>query len=269
MPRAAAVVSAGLAAMVVLAGCGSGSEEPAPEESPSAESSPAASSTVRTLPGGGESGVQNRTPEPSSSTAQQHSPEPTSSTWDMPSPGPNDVAGNGVIAPSPSPAVDGDGRPFPGFVDQSTVDRSSAEEVAIEAMRGLAVWDTTQDTVPGDAAGRVESLVTDEALEAGAGGPGTWSPMWWRQAQAAGAWSSADTEVVPLAAEVPAREGMELFTIEVEWSWHAPESQVVPEGGTRSCTATVEEVGGQQTVTGYDCIDQDELAGAEQDAEEP
>lgn len=179
------------------------------------------------------------------------------------------MAGNGVIAPSPSPAVDGDGRSFPGFVDQSTVDRSSAEEVAIEAMRGLAVWDTTQDKVPGDAAGRVEPLITDEALEARAGGPGAWSPLWWRQAQAAGAWSSADTQVVPVAAEVDPREGMELLTIEVQWSWHAPEGEVVPEGGTRSCSATVEEVSGQQTVTGYDCVEQDELAGTEQDAEEP
>lgn len=270
MPRAAAVVSVGLAVVVVLSGCGAGSGEPAPEE-PSAVESSAASSTVRTLPGGEESGVQNRTPDPSASTPddQQQSSEPTWSDSATPSPGPNDVAGNGVIAPSPSPAVDGDGRPFPGFVDQSTVDRSSAQEVAIEAMRGLAVWDTTQDTIPGDAARRVESLVTDKVLEAGAGGPGAWAPMWWRQAQAAGAWSSADTEVVPLAAEVDPREGMELFTIEVQWSWHAPEGQVVPEGGTRSCTATVEEVGGQQTVTGYDCIDQDELAGAEQTTEEP
>ena len=166
-----------------------------------------------------------------------------------------------MVAPSPSPAVEGDGREFPGFVDQSTVDRSSAQEVAIEAMRGLSVWDTTQDTKPGDAGERVASLVNPDALERGAGGPGKWTPLWWRQATAAGAWSSAETELAPLGTDAQPPEGVELVTVEVSWTWHADEGSVVPEGDSHSCTVAVEEVNGQQTVTAFDC--QDSVAEAE------
>ncbi|WP_181954247.1 hypothetical protein [Kocuria coralli] len=139
----------------------------------------------------------------------------------------------------------------------STVDRSSKEVVAIEAMRALAVWDTTQDTTPSDASTRVQELVTQEALEWSTGGSGSWAPMWWRQAQAAGAWSSADTEVVPTMEHGETREGMEWISVEVTWAWHAAEGEVVPEGGTRACTAAVEEVDGQETVTAYHCEDQE------------
>lgn len=173
------------------------------------------------------------------------------------------MAGHGVVAPSPSPAVEGDGRSFGGFVDQSTVDRDSAEEVAIEAMRVLSVWDTTQDTAPGDASARVDDLVTAEALERGASGPGNWSPLWWRQALAAGAWSSAEAKIVPVMEHGSPREGMEWISVEVSWTWHAPEDEVVPEGGTTSCTAAVEDVDGQQTVTAFDCTELEGSAAEE------
>ncbi|ROZ61625.1 hypothetical protein EDL96_12775 [Kocuria soli] len=160
-----------------------------------------------------------------------------------------------MVVPSPSAGSEGDGRDFPGFVDQSTVDRSSSSEVAIEAMRGLSVWDTTVDTKPGDAGARVDELVTQEALERGAGGPGRWTPLWWRQATAAGAWSSADTELAPAATDVQPPEGVELITVQVSWQWHAEEGEVVPEGDSHSCTVAVEDVDGEQTVTAFDCQD--------------
>lgn len=252
----------GLALALVLAGCGSQEDAPAQPEEES--SSTAAASTgpaePSMLPGATSRADETPAGEPNGSPA----PEP-SQTAGAPSstagPGPNDVSGGGVVVPSPSPAVEGDGRAFPGFVDQSTVDRSSAEEVAIEAMRGLSVWDTTVDTKPGDAGARVESLVTDEALERGAGGPGRWTPMWWRQATAAGAWSSADTELAPLSTDAQPPEGVELITVEVSWQWHAEEVEVVPEGGAHACTVAVEDVGGEQTVTAFDC--QDNVAQAE------
>lgn len=256
----------GLVAALLLSGCGGGGEEPAAPES-------AASETA---------GVQNRTPEPGaeepsvlpgatsngedapdeqSSPSSSEAAGESSESFGGAEPGPNDVAGNGVVAPSPSPAVEGDGREFGGFVDQSTVDRSSATEVAIEAMRGLSVWDTTQDVKPGDAAERVDSLVTEEALERGAGGPGKWTPLWWRQAMAAQAWSSADTELAPVGTDAQPPEGVELVTVEVRWQWHAADGEVVPEGDSHSCTVAVEEVEGQQTVTAFDC--QNEIAEAE------
>lgn len=44
-----------------------------------------------------------------------------------------------------------------------------------------------------------------------------------------------------------------MVTVEVTWTWHADEGSVVPEGDSHSCTAAVEEVDGQQTVTAFDC----------------
>ena len=128
--------------------------------------------------------------------------------------------------------------------------------VAIEAMRGLSVWDTTQDMGTGDAASRVEDLVTSDALAAGAEGPGRWAPLWWRQATAAGAWSSAEVDVVPATHELPERDGLEWITVEVSWSWHASEDEVVPEGGAKTCTVAVETKGGEKTVTAFDCQEQ-------------
>lgn len=262
--RNRAVMATLAAVVVVLSGCGS-QQDPAPAPEESSEPAPAsetAESAPRTLPGA-EADDPNGSPEPEpSGTGESSAGDPFGSS--EPSPGPDDVAGHGVVAPSPSPAVEGDGRSFGGFMDLSTVDRSSAEEVAIEAMRALTVWDTTEDTVPGDASGRVDDLVTAEALERGASGPGNWAPMWWRQAQAAGAWSSAQTELVPSMDHVSPREGAEWVTVEVSWSWHAPEEEVVPEGGTRTCTVAVEEVDGQQTVTAFDCVEQKSPAGAEE-----
>lgn len=235
-PLLAVVVMAG------LSGCGDAGGEPAGGETTSVvTASPSESS--RTLPAGDAS------PEGTAASPgvgdRFRSPEPT----------PGDVSGHGVIVPSPSPAVAGDGRTFPGFSDQSTVDRESAESVAIEAMRGLMTWDTTEDTVPGDAASRVDQLVTDDALERGVGGPGRWTPLWWRQAQAAGAWSSADTKLVPPEVHGEAPEGLQFVGVEVSWQWHADPSSVVPAGGTRVCTVVIEDRGGEQTVTGFDCRD--------------
>ena len=261
-------------AALLLSGCGGGDAQERPQayepSDPVATEASASPSGAQTLPGAEGSGVPNGTP------AESSSPSPTTSggasgeaseagsgvPFGTPKPGPDDVAGNGVVAPSPSPAVDGDGREFPGFADQSSVDRSSASEVAIEAMRGLSVWDTTQDVKPGDAGARVESLVSAEALERGVGGPGKWTPLWWRQATAAGAWSSAETELAPVSTDAQPPEGVELITVEVSWTWHAAEGEVVPEGDAHSCTVAVEEVGGQQTVTAFDC--QDSVATAEQ-----
>lgn len=263
------VAGAGLSvvAALMLAGCG-GEEEPAASEPSEATSSPESrepSAAPSTLPGatsGGEDSSSSDSPEPTESTSSAEPSEISSGVpFGTPEPGPDDVAGNGVVVPSPSPAVEGDGRSFDGFVDQSTVDRSSAEEVAIEAMRGLSVWDTTQDTKPGDAGARVDDLISAEALERGAGGPGKWTPLWWRQATAAGAWSSADTELAPLGTDAQAPEGVELITVEVSWTWHAAQGEVVPEGDSRSCTAAVEDVGGKQTVTAFDC--QDDVAQEE------
>ena len=274
MTKKAAGAGLGLVAALLLAGCGSGGESedrPTAYESTDPVSAEASSSPsgAQTLPGAEGAG------EPNGSPAESSSPDPTSSAgasgepseagsgvpFGTPEPGPGDVAGRGVVAPSPSPAVEGDGREFDGFVDQSTVDRSSASEVAIEAMRGLSVWDTTQDVKPGDAAARVESLVSAEALERGVGGPGKWTPLWWRQATAAGAWSSAETQLAPLSTDAQAPEGVELITVEVSWTWHAAKGEVVPEGDAHSCTVAVEEVDGQQTVTAFDC--QDDVAQAE------
>lgn len=249
------VAAAGLMALV-LTGCGGGGEEPAAQEPSTPQPSQSAEGTSspsqeepKVLPGatsGGEDAPAEESPEASASAG-----DPNGS----PAPGPDDVAGNGVVVPSPSAAAEGDGREFPGFPDQSTVDRSAAEEVAIEAMRGLSVWDTTVDTKPGDAGARVESLVSEEALERGVGGPGRWTPMWWRQATAAGAWSSADTELATGTTHVEVPEGVEMLTVEVSWDWHATTDEVVPEGDSHSCTVAVEEVGGQQTVTAFDCQD--------------
>lgn len=252
----------GLALALVLAGCGSQEDAPAQpeEESSSTAAASTGSAEPSMLPGATSRADETPAGEPNGSPA----PEPSQAAGAPSStaePGPNDVSGGGVVVPSPSPAVEGDGRAFPGFVDQSTVDRTSAEEVAIEAMRGLSVWDTTVDTKPGDAGARVASLVTDEALERGAGGPGRWTPMWWRQATAAGAWSSADTELAPLSTDAQPPEGVELITVEVSWQWHAEEDEVVPEGGAHACTVAVEDVDGEQTVTAFDC--QDNVAQAE------
>lgn len=257
-------------AALLLAGCG-GTGEDRPEvyePTDPVSTSTAAPSAAQTLPGAASSGEPNGSPEPSASAGESEtagdpngSPAPSSSAseselpegFSTPSPGPGDVAGNGVVAPSPSPAVEGDGRDFPGFVDQSTVDRTNARVVAIEAMRGLSVWDTTQDVGPGDAASRVDELVTADALAAGAEGPGRWAPLWWRQAMAAGAWSSAEVDVVPAMHELPEREGLEWVTVDVAWSWHAAADEVVPEGGSKTCTVAVEKKGGEQTVTAFDC----------------
>lgn len=268
-------VGLGMASALLLVGCGGGEQERPPAYEPTNPVSASTPSGVETLPGAAGSGEPNGSPEPSAgdpngspessagdpngSSAASTSTSPTGEATEAgvpngtPEPGPGDVAGNGVVVPSPSPAVEGDGKEFPGFVDQSTVDRSSAQEVAIEAMRGLSVWDTTQDTKPGDAGARVESLVSPEALERGAGGPGKWTPLWWRQATAAGAWSSAETELAPLGTDAQPPEGVEMVTVEVTWTWHADEGSVVPEGDSYSCTVAVEEVDGQQTVTAFDC----------------
>lgn len=258
----------GVVAALLLAGCG-GSGEGRPEvyepTDPVSAASTGKPSAAETLPGAASSGDPNGSPEsPATESAgdPNGSPAPSSSPADepslpegfsAPSPGPDDVAGNGVVAPSPSPAVEGDGRDFPGFPDQSTVDRTNARVVAIEAMRGLSVWDTTQDVAPGDAASRVEDLVTADALAAGAEGPGRWAPLWWRQAMAAGAWSSAEVDVVPAMHELPERDGLEWVTVEVSWAWHASEDEVVPEGGSKTCTVAVEKKAGEQTVTAFDC----------------
>lgn len=268
----AAGLGMGVVAALLLAGCGGdGEDRPEAYEPPDPVSTESTSSpsAAETLPGAAGSGGPNGSPEASASAGAPEpagdpngSPEPSPSPADhpslpegfsAPSPGPDDVAGNGVVAPSPSPAVEGDGRDFPGFSDQSTVDRSNARVVAIEAMRGLSVWDTTQDVGPGDAASRVEDLVTSDALAAGAEGPGRWAPLWWRQAMAAGAWSSAEVDVVPAMHELPERDGVEWVTVEVSWSWHASEDEVVPEGGAKTCTVAVEKKGGEQTVTAFDC----------------
>lgn len=268
----AAGLGVSVVAALLLAGCG-GESEDRPEAyeptDPVSASSSAAPSAAETLPGATSSGDPNGSPESTASAGAtgsagdpNGSPAPSASPADepslpegfsTPSAGPDDVAGNGVVAPSPSPAVEGDGRDFPGFVDQSTVDRTNVRVVAIEAMRGLSVWDTTQDVGPGDAASRVEDLVTSDALAAGAEGPGRWTPLWWRQAMAAGAWSSAEVDVVPAMHELPEQDGLEWVTVEVSWSWHASEDEVVPEGGSKTCTVAVEEKGGEQTVTAFDC----------------
>lgn len=261
------VAGIGMGAVValLLVGCGGGGDERPAAYTPTDPVSAEATSTAETLPGaeastGEPSGSPEPTGDPNGSPAASSSASPTAESSagvpnGTPAPGPDDVAGHGVVAPSPSPAVNGDGKAFPGFVDQSTVDRSSAQEVAIEAMRGLSVWDTTQDTKPGDAGARVASLVSPEALERGAGGPGKWTPLWWRQATAAGAWSSAETELAPPGTDAQPPEGVELVTVGVSWSWHADQGTVVPEGGSRSCTVAVEDVDGQQTVTAFDCQD--------------
>lgn len=269
-------VGASVVAALLLAGCGSDGEDrpPAYEPTNPVSAEPTSSpSAAETLPGAAGSGEPNDSPESSASPGATESagdpngsPAATASStptpaedpslpegFSTPSPGPDDVAGNGVVAPSPSPAVEGDGRDFPGFSDQSTVDRSNARVVAIEAMRGLSVWDTTQDVAPGDAGSRVDDLVTSDALAAGAEGPGRWAPLWWRQATAAGAWSSAEVDVVPAMHELPERDGVEWVTVDVSWSWHASEDEVVPEGGAKTCTVAVEKEGGQQTVTAFDC----------------
>lgn len=248
----------GMVAALMLAGCGGGdAERPEPyaPTDPVSASSAASPSEVETLPGAASAGDPNGSPAASSPSTPSGQPSGSGVPNGTPEPGPNDVAGNGVVAPSPSPAVEGDGREFPGFLDQATVDRSDATEVAIEAMRGLAVWDTTQDTKPGDAGARVDDLISAEALERAAGGSGKWTPLWWRQAMAAGAWSSADTELAPLAADVAPPEGVEMVTVEVSWRWHADADQVVPEGDAHSCTVAVEDVAGKQTVTAFDCQD--------------
>lgn len=259
-------VGLGMVSALLLVGCGGGEQERPPSYEPTNPVSASTPSGAETLPGAAGSGEPNGSPEtsagdPNGSPAASSSASPTGDGAEAgvpngtPEPGPGDVAGHGVVVPSPSPAVEGDGKEFPGFVEQSTVDRSSAEEVAIEAMRGLSVWDTTQDMKPGDAGARVESLVSPEALERGAGGPGKWTPLWWRQATAAGAWSSAETELAPPGTDAQPPEGVELVTVEVSWSWHADQGTVVPEGGSRSCTVAVEDVDGQQTVTAFDCQD--------------
>lgn len=262
-----------LVAAVLLAGCGGGdADRPEVSEPTDPASSTSTPSAARTLPGAASPGDPKGSPEASASAGPSEatgdpngSPEPTGAEssgvpngtpegFSKASPGPDDVAGHGVVAPSPSPAVEGDGREFPGFVDQATVDRSSASEVAIEAMRGLSVWDTTQDVGPGDAGERVSDLVAPEALARGAEGPGRWSPLWWRQAMAAGAWSSAETKVVPAVEHLPTgQDGIEWVTVQVTWSWHAPKDTVVPEGGTKVCTVAVQDESGEQTVTAFDC----------------
>lgn len=231
---------------VALTGCGGSDEGTQQEESAPSATAAASQATLPAVAASPSAGVPNGTPAPSTS------PVPTAKFGSTATPGKNDVGGRGVIAPSPSPAVPGDGRQFDGFADESSVDRSSTEAVAVEAMRSLAVWDTTVDTKPQDAGARVSSLVTKKALERSQG-PGRWTPMWWRQATAAGAWSSVTTKVVPADVEVDSRPSMTWVGVDLEWEWHAPEGSVVPEGGSRSCTVAVEKVAGKQTVTAYDC----------------
>lgn len=239
-----------LVALVGVSGCGSAQ---VPEPSPTATAattSPAGESPKR-LPGADES------PAPageSSPTGDAGSPAATGQSWPSVTPGAGDVSGNGVVAPSPSPCEAGDGKSFGGFMDLGRVDRSDPEAVAVEAMRALVEWETVGDTVPGASIQRAAPLLSDEVVERESGAPGRWAPVWWNQALAASAWSSATAQVAPSRVEVEAPEGMRFIGVDVAWTWHADTSEVVPEGGRRSCTVNVEETGSNEfTVAGYHC----------------
>lgn len=161
------------------------------------------------------------------------------------------------IAPTPSDMVKNEEEKFPGFRETETVDASSPDAVSLAAMEILVTWDTSKDDTPAAAAERAKGLISNEALHRVTGGPGEWSPLWWRQAKDVGAWSSAQAEVVPANVHHPAPDGITWVGIKVTWEWHSPQGVLVPDGGTRTCTTAVQNKNGKNIVVGFDCQDQE------------